>query len=292
MVPLWMLPQALVGGNAFILKPSERVPLATLRLAEMLVEAGLPAGVFNMVQGGRDVVEAIWLRRRSAPTSAVIACAALDFAALTATQIAAITTNNILALTTSETRALTTNQIFNGLSTDQVVAFTTAQIATLTSPQFRLGLSSNDLAALSTSQTIAITTSNIAALTSAQLASITTTDVATLTTTQIAALSSNQVSLGFTTDQIQARPGEQARHGIQVGAKCFTADPGCFKGDGAPATEGEHPQPIREDLGPVRGLTEHQPYALDPRGHVELVVVLERGADEHVLHAERPQGLA
>ncbi len=59
MVPLWMLPQALVGGNAFILKPSERVPLSTLRLAEMLVEAGLPAGVFNMVQGGRDVVEAI-----------------------------------------------------------------------------------------------------------------------------------------------------------------------------------------------------------------------------------------
>ncbi len=59
MVPLWMLPQALVGGNAFILKPSERVPLSTLRLAQLFSEAGLPAGVFNMVQGGRDVVEAI-----------------------------------------------------------------------------------------------------------------------------------------------------------------------------------------------------------------------------------------
>ncbi len=59
MVPLWMLPQALVGGNAFVLKPSERVPLSTLRLAELLKEAGLPAGVFNMVQGGRDVVEAL-----------------------------------------------------------------------------------------------------------------------------------------------------------------------------------------------------------------------------------------
>ncbi len=59
MVPLWMLPQALVGGNAFILKPSERVPLSTLRLAELLKEAGLPDGVFNMVQGGRDAVEAI-----------------------------------------------------------------------------------------------------------------------------------------------------------------------------------------------------------------------------------------
>ena len=59
MVPLWMLPQALVGGNAFILKPSERVPLSSLRLAELLKEAGLPDGVFNIVQGGRDAVEAI-----------------------------------------------------------------------------------------------------------------------------------------------------------------------------------------------------------------------------------------
>ena len=59
MVPLWMLPQALVGGNSFVLKPSEQVPLATLRLAEMLGEAGLPKGVFNVVQGGKEVVEAI-----------------------------------------------------------------------------------------------------------------------------------------------------------------------------------------------------------------------------------------
>ncbi len=59
MVPLWMLPQAIVGGNAFILKPSERVPLSTMRLAELLKQAGLPAGVFNIVQGGRDVVEAL-----------------------------------------------------------------------------------------------------------------------------------------------------------------------------------------------------------------------------------------
>ncbi len=59
MVPLWMLPQALVGGNAFVLKPSERVPLSTMRLAELLKQAGLPAGVFNIVQGGREVVEAL-----------------------------------------------------------------------------------------------------------------------------------------------------------------------------------------------------------------------------------------
>ncbi|MEQ1500917.1 MAG: CoA-acylating methylmalonate-semialdehyde dehydrogenase [Myxococcota bacterium] len=59
MVPLWMLPQALVGGNAFVLKPSEVVPLSTLKLAAILAEAGLPDGVFNLVQGGREVVEAL-----------------------------------------------------------------------------------------------------------------------------------------------------------------------------------------------------------------------------------------
>jgi malonate-semialdehyde dehydrogenase (acetylating)/methylmalonate-semialdehyde dehydrogenase len=59
MVPMWMLPQALVGGNAFILKPSERVPLSTMRLAELFAEAGLPPGVFSIVQGGREVVEAL-----------------------------------------------------------------------------------------------------------------------------------------------------------------------------------------------------------------------------------------
>ncbi len=59
MVPLWMLPQALVGGNAFILKPSERVPLSSLRLVEIFAEAGLPAGVLSLVQGGKEAVEAI-----------------------------------------------------------------------------------------------------------------------------------------------------------------------------------------------------------------------------------------
>jgi malonate-semialdehyde dehydrogenase (acetylating)/methylmalonate-semialdehyde dehydrogenase len=59
MVPLWMLPQALVGGNAFILKPSEQTPLSTLALAELLREAGLPDGIFSVVQGGREAVEAL-----------------------------------------------------------------------------------------------------------------------------------------------------------------------------------------------------------------------------------------
>ncbi|MGC8469502.1 MAG: aldehyde dehydrogenase family protein, partial [Acetobacteraceae bacterium] len=52
MVPLWMIPMALATGNCFILKPSEKDPSASLALAELLAEAGLPAGVFSVVQGG------------------------------------------------------------------------------------------------------------------------------------------------------------------------------------------------------------------------------------------------
>jgi len=59
MVPLWMLPQALIAGNTFVLKPSEQVPYGSLKLAALLKEAGLPPGVFNVVHGQREVVEAI-----------------------------------------------------------------------------------------------------------------------------------------------------------------------------------------------------------------------------------------
>jgi malonate-semialdehyde dehydrogenase (acetylating)/methylmalonate-semialdehyde dehydrogenase len=59
MVPMWMFPLAIACGNAFILKPSEKVPLTANRLGELLLEAGLPEGVFNIVHGGREVVEAI-----------------------------------------------------------------------------------------------------------------------------------------------------------------------------------------------------------------------------------------
>ena len=52
MVPLWMFPIALVCGNTFILKPSEKTPLSAVRLGELLSEAGCPAGVFNIVHGG------------------------------------------------------------------------------------------------------------------------------------------------------------------------------------------------------------------------------------------------
>ncbi|RED62950.1 CoA-acylating methylmalonate-semialdehyde dehydrogenase [Cohnella phaseoli] len=56
MVPCWMFPLAIACGNTFVLKPSERTPLLANRLAELLTEAGLPAGVFNIVHGAHDVV--------------------------------------------------------------------------------------------------------------------------------------------------------------------------------------------------------------------------------------------
>ena len=59
MVPLWMYPFAIAAGNTFILKPSERVPMAPTRVVELLLEAGLPPGVIQLVHGGREVVEAL-----------------------------------------------------------------------------------------------------------------------------------------------------------------------------------------------------------------------------------------
>lgn len=49
MVPLWMYPIAITCGNTFVLKPSEKVPLSAIRLTELLVEAGLPEDVMNLV---------------------------------------------------------------------------------------------------------------------------------------------------------------------------------------------------------------------------------------------------
>ena len=59
MVPLWMFPLALACGNTFVLKPSERDPSASILLAEMLKEAGLPDGVFNVIHGDKTSVDAI-----------------------------------------------------------------------------------------------------------------------------------------------------------------------------------------------------------------------------------------
>jgi malonate-semialdehyde dehydrogenase (acetylating)/methylmalonate-semialdehyde dehydrogenase len=59
MVPLWMFPVAIACGNTFVLKPSEKVPSASVRMAELFKEAGLPDGVLNVVHGDKEAVDAI-----------------------------------------------------------------------------------------------------------------------------------------------------------------------------------------------------------------------------------------
>jgi malonate-semialdehyde dehydrogenase (acetylating)/methylmalonate-semialdehyde dehydrogenase len=59
MIPLWMMPLAVVAGNTFVLKPSERTPLGAVRLAELFQEAGFPPGVLNVVHGARETVQAL-----------------------------------------------------------------------------------------------------------------------------------------------------------------------------------------------------------------------------------------
>ena len=59
MVPLWMWPMAVVCGNTFILKPSERDPSSVMYIAKLATEAGLPAGVLNIVNGGKEAVDSI-----------------------------------------------------------------------------------------------------------------------------------------------------------------------------------------------------------------------------------------
>ena len=59
MIPLWMFPMAIVCGNTFVLKPSEQDPMSTMELVALALQAGVPAGVLNVVHGGKDVVDAI-----------------------------------------------------------------------------------------------------------------------------------------------------------------------------------------------------------------------------------------
>ncbi len=59
MVPLWMYPVAIACGNTFVLKPSEKDPSVVLQIAELLAESGLPAGVFNVVNGDKEAVDAL-----------------------------------------------------------------------------------------------------------------------------------------------------------------------------------------------------------------------------------------
>jgi malonate-semialdehyde dehydrogenase (acetylating)/methylmalonate-semialdehyde dehydrogenase len=71
MVPMWMFPLAIVCGNSFVLKPSEKVPSCAVRLAGLLHEAGLPPGVFNVLHGDREAVAALLTDRRVAAVSFV-----------------------------------------------------------------------------------------------------------------------------------------------------------------------------------------------------------------------------
>ena len=59
MIPLWMFPMAIATGNTFVLKPSEQDPMVTMRLVELALQAGIPAGVLNVVHGGEAVVNAL-----------------------------------------------------------------------------------------------------------------------------------------------------------------------------------------------------------------------------------------
>jgi malonate-semialdehyde dehydrogenase (acetylating) / methylmalonate-semialdehyde dehydrogenase len=59
MIPLWFLPYAIACGNTFVLKPSDRVPLAMARIVDLIGQTGLPAGVVNVVNGGKAVVDAL-----------------------------------------------------------------------------------------------------------------------------------------------------------------------------------------------------------------------------------------
>jgi malonate-semialdehyde dehydrogenase (acetylating)/methylmalonate-semialdehyde dehydrogenase len=71
MVPMWMFPVAIVCGNTFVLKPSEKDPSVPLRVAELLKEAGLPDGVFNVVNGDREAVDVLLTDPRVAAVSFV-----------------------------------------------------------------------------------------------------------------------------------------------------------------------------------------------------------------------------
>ena len=59
MVPMWMFPISIACGNTFILKPSEKDPSCSIKLAQLFKEAGLPDGVFNVVNGDKEAVDAL-----------------------------------------------------------------------------------------------------------------------------------------------------------------------------------------------------------------------------------------
>jgi len=78
-IPLWMSPIALACGNTFVLKPSEKDPSLSLRLAELYTEAGLPEGTFNVIQGEKDAVNALLAHPDVAAISFVGATATAEY---------------------------------------------------------------------------------------------------------------------------------------------------------------------------------------------------------------------
>ena len=75
MIPLWMFPMAIVTGNTFVLKPSEQDPMTTMVLAELAMEAGIPAGVLNVVHGGKPAVDRLCTHPDVKAVSFVGSCA-------------------------------------------------------------------------------------------------------------------------------------------------------------------------------------------------------------------------
>ena len=86
MVPLWMYPMAIVCGNCFVLKPSERDPSAALFVAQLLYEAGLPKGVLNVVNGGKEAVDTLLTDERVQAVSFVGSTAIAKYVYNTATE--------------------------------------------------------------------------------------------------------------------------------------------------------------------------------------------------------------
>ena len=74
MIPLWMFPMAIVCGNTFVLKPSEQVPMTSMLLADLAIQAGVPAGVLNVVHGGKDVVDLLCTHKDIKAVSFVGSC--------------------------------------------------------------------------------------------------------------------------------------------------------------------------------------------------------------------------
>jgi malonate-semialdehyde dehydrogenase (acetylating)/methylmalonate-semialdehyde dehydrogenase len=118
MVPLWMLPQALVTGNTFVLKPSEQVPYGSMKIAILAKEAGLPDGVLNIVNGGRETVERI----TDHPDIRAIAFVGSTRVAKIVYERAAATTKRVVCLGGAKNHLLVVPDADTELTADTVVA--------------------------------------------------------------------------------------------------------------------------------------------------------------------------